>query len=65
MLNELLKSALILLISFALKFLLGAIGVEIDPVLFNTLVAAIVAWILAQLGMEAAYKFAPRYFMRK
>jgi hypothetical protein len=62
MLNELLKSALVLVISFLLKVALAAIGVEIDPVLFNTLVAAIVAWILAQLGVEVAKVKAPRYF---
>lgn len=65
MLNEFLKSVLVIVVGFAIKFALNAVGVEIDPVLFNTLVAAIVAWILAQLGMEAAYKFAPRTFVRK
>jgi hypothetical protein len=65
MLNELLKSALVLVISFALKYGLAAIGVEIDPVLFNTIVTAIVVWILAQFGMEAAYRFMPRTFIRK
>jgi uncharacterized protein YacL len=62
MLNELLKSALVLVISFLLKIALAAIGVEIDPVLFNTLVAAIVAYVLAALGVEVAKAKAPRYF---
>lgn len=62
MLNELLKAALVLVVSFLLKAGLAAIGVDIDPVLFNTLVAAIVAWILAQLGLEVAKSVAPKYF---
>lgn len=49
---ELLKAALTLVIGFLLKLALAAIGVVIDPVLFNTLVAAIVLWILTQLGLE-------------
>jgi hypothetical protein len=48
MLNELLKSALVLVISFLLRALLTALGVEIDVALFNTLVAAIVAYVLAR-----------------
>jgi ribosomal protein L12E/L44/L45/RPP1/RPP2 len=62
MLNELLKSALVLVVSFALKVVLTALGVDIDPELFNTLVAAIVAWVLAQLGVEVAKAKAPKYF---
>lgn len=62
MLNELLKAALVLVVGFALKTLLAAIGVEIDPELFNTLVAAIVTYILALLGVEAAKAKAPGYF---
>lgn len=62
MLNELLKAALVLVVSFVLRIVLAAIGVEIDPVLFNTLVGAIVVWILAQLGVEVAKAKAPKYF---
>jgi uncharacterized protein YacL len=62
MLNELLKSALVLVIGFVLKWFLALIGVEIDPELFNTLVAAIVTYLLALLGLEAAKAKAPRYF---
>jgi hypothetical protein len=60
--NELLRSILVLLIGYGLRLLLAAIGVEIDPVLFNTLVAAIVAYILAALGLEVAKSAAPKYF---
>jgi hypothetical protein len=62
MLNELLKSALVLVVSFLLKLALAAIGVEIDPVLFNTIVAGIVVWILAQLGVEVAKYLVPKHF---
>lgn len=62
MLNELLKSALVLVVGFLLRLALAAIGVEIDPVLFNTLVAAIVTYIFAQLGVEVAKAKAPKYF---
>jgi uncharacterized protein YacL len=62
MLNELLKSALVLVIGFVLKWFLALIGVEIDPELFNTLVAAIVTYLLALLGLEAARAKAPKYF---
>jgi hypothetical protein len=62
MLNELLKAALVLVVSFALRVGLAAIGIEIDPVLFNTLVSAIVVWILAQLGLETAKYLAPKHF---
>jgi uncharacterized protein YacL len=62
MLNELLKAALVLVVGFALRLALAAIGIEIDPELFNTLVAAIVTYVLALLGLEAAKARAPRYF---
>lgn len=43
----LLKSVLVVVVAWLLKLFFAAIGVEIDPVLFNTIVAAIVAWLLA------------------
>ena len=52
--TELLKAALVLVVSFGLRMLLQAVGVEIDDALFNTLVTAIVVWILAQFGIDAA-----------
>ena len=60
--NEVLRGVLAIVIGALLKLLLAAIGVEIDDVLFNTLVAAIVTWIIVQLGLEAAKAMAPRYF---
>lgn len=65
MISELLKAVLVPVVAVALRFALAVIGVEIDPVLFNTLVTAIVVWILAQFGLEAAAKVAPRYFAVK
>lgn len=62
MLNELLKSALVLLVSFALRAILSALNVAIDESLFNTLVAAIVAFVLAQFGVEVARAYAPARF---
>jgi uncharacterized protein YacL len=62
MLNELLKSALVLVISFLLRAALTALGVEIDVALFNTLVAAIVAYVLALFGVEVARAKAPKHF---
>lgn len=62
MASELLKSVLVLGIAFLLRFVLVAIGVEIDEVTFNTIVAAIVAYVLALVGVEAARKAAPNTF---
>jgi uncharacterized protein YacL len=62
MLNELLKTALVLVVSFALKAALIALGVEIDEATFNTIVAAIVAYVLALFGVEVARAKAPKYF---
>ena len=62
MATELLKSVLVLVIAFALRFVFAAIGVEIDEVTFNTIVAAIVVWVLTQLGVETAKRAAPKTF---
>lgn len=60
--SDVLKTALVLGVSFVLRIALAAIGVEIDPPLFNTIVTAIVVWILAHLGVEVAKAKAPKYF---
>jgi len=65
MLNELLKSALVLLVSFAVKALLQLINVVIDEAVFNSIVAGLVTYFLTLLGIEAAARFAPRYFSVK
>lgn len=65
MLNELLKSALVLLVSFAVKYVLGLIGVVLDEAVFNSIVAGLVTYFLSLLGIEAAARFAPNYFSVK
>jgi hypothetical protein len=65
MLNELLKSALVLLVSFAVKYILGLIGVVLDEATFNSIVAGLVTYFLSLLGLGVAAKFAPRYFSIK
>ena len=65
MLNELLKSALVLVVSFAVKYALGLIGVVLDEAVFNSIVAGLVTYFLSLLGVEAAAQFAPRYFSVK
>ena len=62
MTTELLRSILILLVAFLLRLALVAIGVAIDEVTFNTIVAAIVAYVLAALGVEAARAKYPNQF---
>lgn len=59
MLTELLKSALVLVVSFGVRYLFAALKVEIDDALFNTLVSAIVTYILALAGVEVAFRAAP------
>ena len=51
MVNELVKSVLVLVIGFLLKLAFAAIGFEMDPAVFLALVGAIVVWVLTQLGM--------------
>jgi hypothetical protein len=60
--TELLRSVLVLIVAFLLRLALTAIGVEIDPVTFNTIVAAIVVWVLTQLGVEVARARFPNRF---
>jgi len=62
MLTELLKAILVPVIAVALKYALAALGVVIDEALFNTLVAAIVTYLLALLGFEAARAAFPARF---
>lgn len=51
MFNELVKSVLVIVIGFLLRLALAAINVQIDPGVFDAIVAGIVLWILTQLGM--------------
>lgn len=65
MLNELLKSALVLIVSFGVRYLLTLINVVIDEATFNTIVAGLVTYFLSLFGLEVAARFAPRYFSVK
>lgn len=56
MIESLLKPVLVLVIGFALRFALEAIGVQLDEAVFNSIVAALVAFLLAQFGVEGAYR---------
>ena len=62
MATELLKSVLVLIVAFLLRSALVALGVELDEVTFNTIVAAIVVYVLALVGVEAARRAAPKTF---
>lgn len=59
---ELLKSALTVVVAWLLKYALLAIGVEIDPVLFNTIVAAIVVYFITLFGYGVGNRVAPKFF---
>lgn len=65
MIGELLTSVLVPVIAIALKYVLGFIGVEIDEVLFDTIVSAIVVTLLALFGYKVAREKSPAYFMPK
>lgn len=62
MTTELLRSVLLLLVAFVLRWFLALIGVEIDETTFNTIVAAFVVWVLTQLGIEGAKAARPNTF---
>ena len=62
MASELLKSVLVLVVAFLIRLALTALGVDIDEETFNTIVAAIVAYVLALVGVEAAKSAAPNTF---
>lgn len=62
MLSELLKSVLLIVVAFLLQLALGALGVELDEATFTAIVAAIVAYILSLLGLEAARAAFPSRF---
>ena len=65
MIGELLKAILVPVVAIALKYVFALIGVTIDDVLFNTLVIAIVTYVLAVIGYEVARAKAPKYFLSR
>ena len=62
MLSELLKSALVLVASFLVRWVFTALGVEIDDATFNAIVAGIVTFFLGLFGVEGVKKAAPKLF---
>ena len=52
--KELLQAALVLVVAFALRALLSAIGVSLDDEVFIAIVGGIVAWLLSLFGVEVA-----------
>ena len=62
MLAELVKGALVLVIGFVLKWFFALINFPIDEAVFNALLGAIVAYLLALFGLEGVKKVAPRLF---
>lgn len=60
MLSELLKSALTLVVAFGVRWFFAAIAVEIDDVLFNSIVAGIVVWLMVQLGHGLTVRAFPK-----
>lgn len=65
MLNELLKSALVLVLSFVVRWFFALIKVEIDEATFNAIVGGLVTLFLTLLGLEVAARAAPKYFSVK
>ena len=65
MIGELLKAVLVPVVAVVLKYALTLIGVQIDDTLFNTLVLAIVTYLLSLIGYEVARAKAPKYFLPK
>jgi hypothetical protein len=63
MLNRLLESALVLVVSFAVRWFFDLIGVAIDEATFNSIVAGLVALLLGLFGVDLAraalLRFAP------
>ena len=59
MFTELLKSALTLVAAFVVRWFFALIAVPIDDVLFNSIVAGIVVWLMTQLGYGLTVRVLP------
>ena len=62
MLEKFVEALLFVLVSFGLKFLLGLVGIAIDEVVFNTIVAGVVTALLALFFKAAVKKAVPSLF---
>ena len=58
--SDLLKAVLTLVVAFLLHLGFKAIGVEVDPVVFDTIVAGIVTWFLTLFLHQVAVTLLPR-----
>ena len=67
MIGELVKPVLTILVAWLLNFALNAIGYQIDLAVFDGLVAAIVTWMLGEIGFAqfraALFAKYPKRFM--
>ncbi len=52
--NSTLQVVLTVLVAAGLRFLFTLINVEVDEGTFNAIVAGIVIWLLAQIGVDVA-----------
>ena len=59
--GNLIKAVLTLVVGYLLKLLFTAIGYELDPVVFNSLVAAIVVWFLTFFSYNTSVLAVNRY----
>lgn len=59
MLKEFVKTVLVVVIGFTLRFVFDALGVPVDEGTYNALVGAIVAYLLSLFGFEGAKKLIP------
>jgi hypothetical protein len=62
--SDLVKAALTLIVGFLLHLVFVAIKVEIDPVLFDTIVAGIVTYFLALFFHQVTIKVFPSLVQR-
>lgn len=62
MASELLKTVLVLVIGFGLRWLLAVINVQLDEATFTAIVIGIATYFLTLLGYEGFKKAAPATF---
>lgn len=59
MFSELLKSVLMIVIAFGVRWFFALINVPIDDTVFNSIVAGLVTWLMAQLGYGVTIRLLP------
>ena len=53
---ELVQPVLVLVIGYLLKLAVKALKIELEEAVFNSIVAAVVVWLLAIAGIEAGVR---------